>query len=56
MVDSPPHLFQSKVIVLLLVAAALIGGGVFFFRRRRDMRLMQDIGEPRQVELGEARA
>ncbi|CAK9006916.1 unnamed protein product [Durusdinium trenchii] len=44
------------VIVLLLVAAALIGGGVFFFRRRRDMRLMQDIGEPRQVELGEARA
>lgn len=44
------------VIVLLLVAAALIGGGVFFFRRRRDMRLMQDIGEPRQVELSETRA
>eukprot|EP00913_Durusdinium_trenchii_P033924 g31755.t1 len=42
----------TLVVVLLLVFLAILGAGLLFYRLfRRDQRLMQDIGEPRQVRF-----
>ena len=44
------------VIIVILLLLALGGGGVFFFiHRRRNLRLLQEVHEPRQVEIGELR-
>eukprot|EP00438_Fugacium_kawagutii_P029017 Skav200744 [mRNA] locus=scaffold1117:9668:10207:- [translate_table: standard] len=42
----------GTILVILLVVAAIVAGGLFFLRRRREMRLLQEVQEPRQVELG----
>ncbi|CAL1127842.1 unnamed protein product [Cladocopium goreaui] len=44
------------VIIVILLLLALGGGGVFFFvHRRRNLRLLQEVHEPRQIEIGELR-
>eukprot|EP00438_Fugacium_kawagutii_P003279 Skav213630 [mRNA] locus=scaffold4520:170090:171369:- [translate_table: standard] len=42
----------GTILVILLVVAAIVAGGLFFLRRRREMRLLQEVQEPREVELG----
>eukprot|EP00438_Fugacium_kawagutii_P017789 Skav205872 [mRNA] locus=scaffold766:220235:221458:+ [translate_table: standard] len=42
----------GTILVILFVVAAIVAGGLFFLRRRREMRLLQEVQEPRQVELG----
>eukprot|EP00438_Fugacium_kawagutii_P000371 Skav230988 [mRNA] locus=scaffold629:186196:187353:+ [translate_table: standard] len=42
----------GTILVILLVVAAIGCGGLFLLSRRREMRLLQEVQEPRQVELG----